>query len=447
MTAPQIEFQINCENNVIHKGGLFSIVKEVKPGETLIEKLTEKLTNIQLPRKIKLPSLPTKLPSLPTKFPSLSTTIQSNFCETGDIPTDFIKEKNFINEGAFGVVFDLPEDFSPPEHYVIRLTKEKDGKSIDPDEYNGLLIQGHLAKKCEYINPVKQIGIYSCGKNVIKYNIGAISGYGIYGILKKGKMNLKEYIGKCIQYKNYKTNKKKKYETDFKPFLDVKVALTQLLKGIQCIHDNGFVHLDLKPENIIIDMNNNIQIIDFGFAMKIGSYGYQEKGTSGYKDEDNLQNTKLGINRDFKAIVSIIKGVIGFEYRGLIHATEKQNDTRILLQISDIFGKSNVKPKDAVKSAIKMLEETETKPTNMLEETETKPTNMLEETVEISTGDDYINIDYTYEGNRFLCYITLPTQFLSTENESEQKKKFSEQKKKFSEQKKKNYKRNQKYQR
>ena len=419
MIRPQIEFQINCKNNVIHKGGLFSIVKEVNPGSIVKEVNPGSIVKEKKPGG----TLIDKIRNF--KFPSLPTTIQSNFCEKSDIPTDFIQDENYINEGAFGVVFDLP-GFSSTDDYVIRLTKKKDGKSIDPDEYNGLLIQGHLATKCEYINPVKQIGIYSCGNNVIRYKKGKTSGdegtisdYGIYGILKKGQMNLEEYIGKCIKYKkrNKKTNKKKN-ETDFKPFLNVKVALTQFLKGIQCIHDHGFVHLDLKPANIIIDMNNNIQIIDFGFAMKIGSYDAQGKGTSGYKDEDILRNTKLGINHDFKAIVSIIKGVYGFEYHGLIHATEQTDDTRILLQISKKFGDSNVKPKDAVKRAIEKLEETVTEPTNMLEETATKPTNMLEETVKISTGDNYINIDYTYEGNPLLCYITLPEPFLSTESES-----------------------------
>ena len=45
--------------------------------------------------------------------------------------------------------------------------------------------------------------------------------------------------------------------------------INQLLIGLQEIHKAGFVHADLKPDNIVIDENNNPLIIDFDVSVRI----------------------------------------------------------------------------------------------------------------------------------------------------------------------------------
>ena len=48
-----------------------------------------------------------------------------------------------------------------------------------------------------------------------------------------------------------------------------KILFKQIMEGIKYIHSRNIVHRDIKLENILIDLNNNIKICDFGVSKKI----------------------------------------------------------------------------------------------------------------------------------------------------------------------------------
>ena len=52
---------------------------------------------------------------------------------------------------------------------------------------------------------------------------------------------------------------------------EVVLFMRQICEGVSYLHQNRIVHLDLKPENIVLVRENStdIKIIDFGLAREI----------------------------------------------------------------------------------------------------------------------------------------------------------------------------------
>ena len=49
----------------------------------------------------------------------------------------------------------------------------------------------------------------------------------------------------------------------------IKVIFAQLVNFMELMQQEGIMHRDLKPQNIMLDDNYNIKIIDFGDARKV----------------------------------------------------------------------------------------------------------------------------------------------------------------------------------
>jgi serine/threonine protein kinase len=87
--------------------------------------------------------------------------------------------------------------------------------------------------------------------------------------------------------------------------------MKQLLLGLQYLHSKNIIHLDLKPENLIIDAaKKSIQLIDFGGAQEIHC-DKQHISSSSYMKSFSSDQDQCGTNLEFMAPEMLSNGPVG----------------------------------------------------------------------------------------------------------------------------------------
>lgn len=118
-------------------------------------------------------------------------------------------------------------------------------------------------------------------------------------------------------------------------------VFAQVLEGLKYIHKNGFLHLNLKPSRIYVDMDNivpSVKISDFGFAIPIGSNECDAKGTLLYMAPEVLlcQNNRIDERADLFSLGVVMYNCMTkqqpFEYR--IMNSQLSKKERIELELS-----------------------------------------------------------------------------------------------------------------
>jgi MAP/microtubule affinity-regulating kinase len=75
-----------------------------------------------------------------------------------------------------------------------------------------------------------------------------------------------EYIGTTSLHQYLKNHAGRRLEEDV-----AKRLFKQLVSGLDYLHSKNIIHRDIKLENILLDEDNNLKIIDFGFSIAIPS--------------------------------------------------------------------------------------------------------------------------------------------------------------------------------
>ncbi len=89
----------------------------------------------------------------------------------------------------------------------------------------------------------------------------------------------------------------------------VRNYLNQILDGLEAIHKEGMLHLDIKPANIMVDSHNVVKLIDFGASKQQATAGGATASTgisytNGYAPSEQMAQSydKFGPWTDFYAL-------------------------------------------------------------------------------------------------------------------------------------------------
>jgi eukaryotic-like serine/threonine-protein kinase len=90
------------------------------------------------------------------------------------------------------------------------------------------------------------------------------------------------------------------------PILTENVAqiLIDMASGLLHVHESGFMHLDFKPENVLVTRNGGVRLIDFDLAQPIPERPVKmskNPGTPGYMAPEQLQREPIDLRVDIFA--------------------------------------------------------------------------------------------------------------------------------------------------
>jgi len=92
----------------------------------------------------------------------------------------------------------------------------------------------------------------------------------------------------------------------------IKKLIYQLINIVTFIHSKKIIHCDISTNNLLIDMNHNIKLTDFGLSEYLGDNQYIIKlkhyGTEIYNSPESLSKNKFSYKSDIYSV-----GIVIFE--------------------------------------------------------------------------------------------------------------------------------------
>jgi serine/threonine protein kinase len=79
---------------------------------------------------------------------------------------------------------------------------------------------------------------------------------------------------------------------------DVLLVFRMVAGGLNAMHQQGFVHCDMKPNNILLSKSGSIKIIDLGQSCRIGTTKPRIQGTPDYIAPEQVRRKPLGPKTD-----------------------------------------------------------------------------------------------------------------------------------------------------
>ena len=209
---------------------------------------------------------------------------------------NFYKYGRLIGQGAFGKV-NLGLNILTGRVVAIKSFNKKNLNS-NSENMKKILYETNLMKKLNHPNITKILELFE-DKEYILIIMEYINGGNLFSFLKKRR----------------KVSEK-----------TAKFLFKQIILGIKYMHNQNIVHRDIKLENILIDLNNNIKICDFGIGRVLSSPDqllFDQCGTPMYIAPEILLSTKENGYKGFPvdiwssgiALYILLSGSLPFSFK------------------------------------------------------------------------------------------------------------------------------------
>ncbi len=106
------------------------------------------------------------------------------------------------------------------------------------------------------------------------------------------------------------------------------IIFRKIVSGLAALHEHGFVHADMKPNNIILGPDGAVKIIDFGQSCRIGHKKLRIQGTPDYIAPEQVRRLSLDQRTDVFNLGATMYWVLtGQTYPTDLPQTRRENVT------------------------------------------------------------------------------------------------------------------------
>lgn len=114
-------------------------------------------------------------------------------------------------------------------------------------------------------------------------------------------------------------------------------VFVRVASGLDALHQNGYVHADIKPKNIILLPQNRVKIIDFGQTCPIGHRKQRIQGTPDYMAPEQVKRGVLDQRTDvFNLGASMYWVLTGQNYPTAMSKTESPTEIKLALTSTEV---------------------------------------------------------------------------------------------------------------
>ena len=157
-----------------------------------------------------------------------------------------------------------------------------------------------------------------------------------------------------MEYVDGSTLKKYCQKKTLLPLEKVVKIIVQCAKALDYAHQNGVIHRDIKPGNIIISAKDEAKISDFGIAMVEGASGFpQSGGLTGsvhYMSPEQVRNVPMTSQTDIFSL-----GVVMYELLTGVNPFQSETDIATFFKITNKDPESLKKHKRDVPESLERI--------------------------------------------------------------------------------------------
>ncbi len=113
--------------------------------------------------------------------------------------------------------------------------------------------------------------------------------------------------------------------------IEVLDTFVQAADGLKAMNQMGFVHCDIKPNNILRDRHGRVKVIDFGQSCKIGTIKERIQGTPDFIAPEQVNRRPVSIQTDVYNLGATLYWAVTGRHIPTLYTVNKKGDNSFLL--------------------------------------------------------------------------------------------------------------------